>query len=169
MLAIEAKFRIQFRPSAPQELVRRKRLLIARHQARDLQIFCPLFFKIAWHRFPETICITLSRSDSPGQGGRRVNISGFFLTALMCAIICAKWAAALSIIRFRNTAIFQSLILRKGGRRDRMRSLGCECSKTNSRDAEYKACSVTWVSASLLHHAGLMALSGCNRCKLQCG
>jgi hypothetical protein len=78
----------------------------------------------------------------------------------MCAIICVKCAAALSIIRFRNTAIFQSLILRKGGRRDRVRSLGCECSKTNGRDAEYKACSITWVSASLLHHAGSMAFVG---------
>src|SRR5271170_7106108 len=169
MLAIEAKSRIQFRPSVPQELVCRKRLSIARHQARDLQIFCPLFFKIAWYRFLGTICITLSGPTLQARGVRRVNISGFFLTALMCAIICAKWVAALSIIRFRNTAIFQSLILRKGGRRDRMRSLGCECSKTNSRDAEYKACSITWVSASLLHHAGSMALSGCSHCKLQCG
>ena len=154
MLAIEAKFRIKFRPLAPQELVRRNGYLSQASSKKFANILSFVFSKIAWHRFPEIIGPTLQAR------GLRVDISGFFLTALMCAIICAKWAATLSIIRFRNTAIFKSLILRKGGRRDRMRSLGCECSKTNSRDAEYKACSITWVLASLLHHAGSMAFVG---------
>jgi len=89
MLAIEVKFRMQFRPSAPQELVRQKRLSIARHQARNLQIFCPLFFKIAWHRFPEVICIPLSRSDSPGQGGKGGSTFRAFLdSTYVCDYMC---------------------------------------------------------------------------------
>ena len=48
-----------------------------------------------------------------------------------------------------------------------MRSMGCECSKTNSRDAEYKACSITWASASLSPCrvdgiVGLQVIVNCN-------
>src|ERR1700733_9642260 len=89
MVAIEAKFRIRFRPSAPQKLVRWKWLLLAKHQARNLQILWPLFFRTAWHRFPEAICITFSRFDSPGQWGKRGQHFGLFLDdAYVCDYMC---------------------------------------------------------------------------------
>lgn len=109
MLAIEAKFRIQFRPSAPQVGTSETVIDSQASSKKFANILSFVFSKIVLHRFPEIIGPTLQ-----ARRLRRVDISGFFLIALMCAIICAKWVAALSIIRFRNTAIFQSLILRKG-------------------------------------------------------
>jgi hypothetical protein len=66
-----------------------KMVISSQASGENLQIPCPLFFETAWHRFPEAICITLSRSDSLGQWGKRGQHFGLFLDdTYVCDFMC---------------------------------------------------------------------------------